>query len=244
VQTLGPKDNRACCAVAFTTGDELLIENWGKIEVWSVAQGALLRTLPGGCGACPLCSIAASATLDRVVAGGEDCRVRVWSAKGGEPVRTIDLTGYCGRDGGAAQVAEGTCEPVSSWLGENIYIAASPTDDLLAMTAGIDIVPLCSLRDGQPRMPLSAPRTRDGRASTFTSIGFSPQGDLLGVGSHDGSVRLWARGNGSFTTFLGTLENERDNAVHNFAFSPDENLIATACADTKVHIWAALDKRP
>ena len=69
------------------------------------------------------------------------------------------------------------------------------------------------------------------------SIGFSPDGKLLALGSNNGRVLVWRIKDGSL---LYTLDAHRDY-IRGVAFSPDGQLLATASFDQTIKFWRVAD---
>jgi hypothetical protein len=73
----------------------------------------------------------------------------------------------------------------------------------------------------------------------ITSVGFSPDGKLLALGSNDNKVRLWRVEDG---VLLRTFEKHTDQAeVISLAFSPDGKLLAAGSNAEAVRLWRVED---
>lgn len=66
-----------------------------------------------------------------------------------------------------------------------------------------------------------------------SDVEFSPDGRLLAVASHDGSVTFWQASNGRFVR---RLADESDSLADE-EFSPDGTLLATASSDGGIRVW-------
>ena len=66
---------------------------------------------------------------------------------------------------------------------------------------------------------------------------FSPDGQILALGTYDGSVQLWQVSEG---TLLRTLE-ENGSEVECVAFSPDGQILASGSHDGNVQLWQVSD---
>ncbi|MFV1967350.1 MAG: protein kinase [Pirellulaceae bacterium] len=80
----------------------------------------------------------------------------------------------------------------------------------------------------------------------FTSITFSPDGQVLAAGTYNdpehphGAVKLWdVASREELHTFL-----HRNTTVHSVAFSPDGDLLASAGNDHAVRLWKVADRTP
>ncbi|HXV99314.1 MAG TPA: WD40 repeat domain-containing protein, partial [Anaerolineae bacterium] len=80
---------------------------------------------------------------------------------------------------------------------------------------------------GAPLSPLQGP------AGTALSVAFSPQDDLLAVGTASGAVRLWQVSTGSV---VGALEGHTAG-VNSLAFSADGARLVSGSADGTVRLW-------
>jgi WD40 repeat protein len=113
-------------------------------------------------------------------------------------------------------------------FGPNQGIGFSPDGALLAVCSAHH-VEIIDARRGQ------ALRMIRGHAGTVTDAAFSPGGDVIVTGSHDGTARAWEVGTGKpLVTFAG-----HDGAVCAVAFPPDGKRIATASSDETACVWDA-----
>jgi WD40 repeat protein len=76
----------------------------------------------------------------------------------------------------------------------------------------------------------------DGHAGSVTAVAFSPDGNTVATGSHDGTAWLWDVTDRAKPRALGTLTGHTD-WVSAVAFSPDGRLLATAGIDHAVRLW-------
>ncbi|HUH99135.1 MAG TPA: hypothetical protein VLZ89_17375 [Anaerolineales bacterium] len=67
----------------------------------------------------------------------------------------------------------------------------------------------------------------------YSALAFSPDGNLIAVGTGTGNVTVWNAPDGSVSQVL----KGPSYAVRAVAFSPDGNLIAAAGSDSMVHVW-------
>jgi WD40 repeat protein len=80
-------------------------------------------------------------------------------------------------------------------------------------------------------------RTLEWQPGGVTAVAFSPDGQILALGSPDGNVRLWRVSDGSLA---GTLAGHAD-AVSSVAFSPDGQTLASGSWDNSVRLWRVAD---
>lgn len=76
--------------------------------------------------------------------------------------------------------------------------------------------------------------TRWSRATRLASVAFSPQGDLVGTGAHDGSTMTWAVADGRPR---GRITFPHTDSVVSTAFSPDGRTLAIAHQSGYVVAW-------
>jgi WD40 repeat protein len=86
-----------------------------------------------------------------------------------------------------------------------------------------------------PRLSSLTPRLLTGHTGIVSSVAFSPNGQLLALGSDDTTVRLWKVGDGSMVRGL----TAHTNWVRSVAFSPDVQLLASASSDLTVRLWTS-----
>src|SRR2546421_12701 len=86
---------------------------------------------------------------------------------------------------------------------------------------------------GSAAVRAQAPTELKGHTALVYSVAFSPDGQLLGSGSADKTVRLWNPADGKEVKNLGT----HGNSVYSVAFSPDGKWLASAGADGVIKLW-------
>ncbi|MBM3983918.1 MAG: hypothetical protein FJ304_27350 [Planctomycetes bacterium] len=83
-------------------------------------------------------------------------------------------------------------------------------------------------------------RTLDGFERSVTRLAFSPMGDLLAVGTHDGQVWMWSTETGRRTQVIDT----GTRGVRSLAFSADGKLLVTATNKAPVAVWVVSSTPP
>jgi WD40 repeat protein len=76
-------------------------------------------------------------------------------------------------------------------------------------------------------------RTLDGFERGVTRLAFSPKGDLLAAGTHDGQVWVWSAATGRRTRVIDT----GTRGVRSLAFSADGKFLVTATNKAPVAVW-------
>ena len=177
---------QATSSLAISPDDGLLATGgWddNTIKLWSLPDGALLKTLEGHEGATTALAISPDGRL--LVSGGADSDIRLWSLP----------------DGARLEIAQG--DRVSHF-GTVSSLAIGPDGRLLASASVDNTVKLWSLSDGDLLKTLEVQGTR------FNSVDISPDGALLAAGSTDKRVRLWSLPEGAL---LKTLEGHAEGVT-------------------------------
>jgi WD40 repeat protein len=76
-----------------------------------------------------------------------------------------------------------------------------------------------------------------GHTDWVVTLAFSPNGNILASGSHDGTVRLWDVNTGQC---LKTLRGHSDRVL-TVSFSPDGNTLASGSSDRTIKLWQVSD---
>lgn len=180
-----------------------------------------------------------------LLATGADDRLRLWNARTGDHVRTLDdpwvQSAAFGPDGDL--LASGCQRDVCLWDVESGELSAALTghegavhglafngDGTMLATASQDTtVRLWDIAAGEHLTTLS------GHRSNVRAVAFSPDGETLVTGGHI-TVRLWDVETGKG---IAELTEHGNSTVHTVAFSPDGTTFASGDASGNVLIWDA-----
>ena len=202
---------------------------------------------PGG-----VSSVAFSPDGTRIVSGGLDGTVRLWTLEGeraAEPFEGHDgwVSSVAFSPDGTRIVSGGRDGTMRLWTleGERAAEPFTGHDDPVSSVAfspdGTRIV--SGGRDGMVRLwTLEGERAAEpftGHDDPVSSVAFSPDGTRIVSGGRDGTVRLW------------TLEGERaaepfegnEDGVSSVAFSPDGTRIVSGGLDGTVRLWTLEGER-
>jgi WD40 repeat protein/serine/threonine protein kinase len=196
-------------------GDRLVSASWDlTARVWDVATGRELFRVGANNGAYGV-EFSPDGRLLAAAGGIEDPAVKVYDARTGKPVHTL----------------EGHAERVGC-------VAFSPDGRRLASCSQDKTVRVWELDRGREVLTLR------GHAELVTRVLFDPQGWRLASSSDDGKVRVWdgtpqGVGPGRLCASL----RGHTHKVFAVAFSPDGRYLASAGQDGTVRVWDVAGKR-
>src|SRR5882672_9696194 len=233
IQLDGFKPIRAF-ALAFSPNGQFLAsaETQGKIQVWNLSTGSLVRTIVQTAG---VWSLTFDAKGNRLAAGGHGL-VEIWDVNSGNEIRKWPIKGTCLRlsfDQSSQWLAAGAEGVLHVWNVDGskslegkahtfiiASVAFSPNGDLVA-TGGM------GLNDGTVQL------WRVGQALSESTVGklpntvealtFSPDGASLAAGCTNGTVKLWSTSDGQELRTLAT-----DDYIAALAFSSDGHTLIGA----------------
>lgn len=158
----------------------------------------------------------------RVVSGGEDSNVIVWSPKSDAPLHKFE------HDSAVKVVA---CTPTGNE--KNLCLAGCADGSIY----------LWDLDTGAPATEKPITKAH-GNDSAITAIAVSPDGKYFATGAVDGSIRLWLTADAkelyAFTPQNGVAQSHED-AVTTLHFTPQSRLIS-AGRDRTLRVWKLKEK--
>jgi len=219
----------------------------GSIKLWSLSNGALLKTLKAH--SLGVNSIAISPGGGILASGSRDSKIKLWRIPSGELIRTIDsglgeIHSVCfGPE--AKYLASASMNSIKLWnvsdgglykkLGGTFSslggtVAFSPKGRIVASGGTNYIIKLWDIESGKDIATLKGPMM-----ATINSLSFSPGGSLLASAGTDKNVKLWDVPGEKLIRTLGSHQK----SVSSLAFSPSGKIIASASADETIKLWRA-----
>ena len=231
------------------------------VKLWSLPDGALLKTLTGHTGSVSAVAISPAGTM-LASASDKDATVRLWSLPDGVFLKTLTSDHSTGvtsvaisPDGTLLASANAFTSTVDLWslpdgvllrtlmghAGSVNTVAISPDGTLLASGSSDDTVKLWSLPNGGllrtlTLSPVSLPVSLD-FAYAVNAVAISPAGTMLVSASYDDTVELWSLPDGALLQTL-TVPSSSVQAV---AISHDETLLASGSTDKPIGLWSIPD---
>ncbi|HEV2987632.1 MAG TPA: hypothetical protein VG759_04275 [Candidatus Angelobacter sp.] len=188
-------------------GQRILTASWDKTaRVWDASSGQLPRILQGHSEV--VTSAVFSADGRRILTASWDKTARVWDASSGQLLLTLQ-----GRSEAVTR-SEALTSAVFSADGQRILTGSDTTARVWDANSGEQLVTL---------------------HGTNLISAFSPDGQQILTGDHDGAVRVWSASTGQL---LAVLRGHTDR-IMNAAFSPDGHFILTTSWDKTARIWTA-----
>jgi WD40 repeat protein/serine/threonine protein kinase len=244
-------DSDIIASVAFSPTDNRLASQARKegVYLWDLATGHRLKKLlppPPWHHADTRLAISPDGSL--VVRGTKDGPIRVWDARGGDLVTTLE--GHEGpvRDvafspDGARMASAGGDNTVRLWdvvamapldvlrgHEDLVYAVAFSADGKLLASGSLDhSVRLWDCKTGEQRAVLR-------HGSNVYGVSFRPDGTRLATACADNTIRLW-----DLATFQEVAElRGHQDFVHTVAWSPDGTRLVSASGDRTVRVWDSL----
>lgn len=194
----------------------------------------------------PLDAVAFSPDGGRLVSGGRDHQVRLWSAATGENVSTFNAHEHWvasvafsadgewiasgGRDNAVrlTRISDGSSEILNYHRGDVTSLTFSPDGQLIASAGRDGMVRLTDIASGEE---VTAFEHFGGPA---WDVAFHPNGEILATSAEDGTVWLW--GLLTETPWLAMLPGH-ESAVPALAFSEDGTRLLSGGLDGLVQLW-------
>lgn len=223
------------------------IGNVDPISLWRVEADhttplpALTNPVTGG-------AVAISRSGELVASGSTDNTVRIWRLANGGPPQVlrghntyIHLVSFSadeqslisGDIGGTIiqwNVSDGK-QLKKLVRPQELPVAIDPADMMVMLKTTDKGAALWSLTDGNFRVKLGDQNNNISRAI------FSSNGEIVAVGSNDGTIRLWNRDG----TFIRALSGGPKGEVGSVAFSRDGKIIAAGFSDGGIYLWRVAD---
>ena len=223
-------------SVAFSSDGRTLASggaDW-KVRLWDVTNpadpkplGQPLTTGSGGGYYAGVFSLAFSQKRDLLAAGTGDGTVLLWNIA--DPANPRPLG-----------------KPLHVANPYGVILALSPDGDTMATTLstsqGVAAVQLWNITSPADPRPLGAPLTVDVNGSDeFYSVAFSPNSQLLAVGSAAEVIQLWNVADPADPQQDGSYSVSGTSTVSSVQFSPDSRTLAAGNYDGTVQLWNVAD---
>jgi WD40 repeat protein/uncharacterized caspase-like protein len=238
-------------AVAFSPDGRLVLSGSydHSLKLWEAATGRLVRTFEGHQD--EVWSVAFSPDGRLLLSGSYDNTLKLWEAATGRLVRTFE--GHQGEansiafspDGQFVLAADGdktikqweiaTARLVRTFEGKAPF-ALSPDGQLLLSALEIPntLERTLTLQERETGRLLHTFEPRQ-----YTSVAFSPDGQLVLTASGGNTLKLWESATGRLVR---TFEGHRD-IVNSVAFSPDGKFVLSGSRDATLKLWESATGR-
>jgi WD40 repeat protein/tetratricopeptide (TPR) repeat protein len=236
---IGSSDRISTFAVS-ADGTRMVMGGIGRVTVWDVTSGKLLRVLDNDCS---INSVVFSPDGAQIVTGRWDGLIQAWDVATGKPLRTINaamtLSSLAfspngselivgGADGLKLWDANGQSIPFSG-RSRGVKSVVSSPDGAFILSGNDDAtIELSERASGK------VVRTFSGHADAVTSVAFSPDGANVLSGSDDRTMRVWETATGKQTQ----VYRDTSRRISAVAFSRDGNRLLVQM-DGDVELWDA-----
>ncbi|KAJ5710017.1 hypothetical protein N7493_009609 [Penicillium malachiteum] len=208
--------------------------------------GADFQTLEGRSSPFGIDSVAFSPDGQIIASGSSDMTVRLWDAKTGQELQTLQSHSYFVQsvafspDGQiiASGSADNTIKLWGTKTGQELQtflhfdpvksVAFSPDGQIIASGLVINIIKLWDIKNQELQIPAL-------RSSShwIISITFYSDGQIVASGSSDGTIKLWDT---KTSKELQILQGHSES-VSSVAFSPDGQIIVSGSYDRTIKFW-------
>jgi WD40 repeat protein len=244
--------------VALNMDAELLAsaEGTGKVKLWHLKSGRPPEILAGSGKATPARCVVISPNGESVAAGDATGNVRIWPKRESTPTLIASHTGtiyelYFSEDGQSlvsTGADSGNIRSARLWKvsGKPELLKTFKLPDLKdqVLTISPDLVNTALYSPQHKRIEIWSMSENKLKTSLENSDlviraggAFSSDGQLIAVGSDDGTVRIWQVGDGRLLT---DLIGEREATI-SVAFHPSGRMVAAGYLDGSVRLWSISD---
>lgn len=223
--------------------DEFTDSERHVINVWRLADGALVRKLRGHWGKINAIAVTPDGTM--AVSGSDDSKMTVWDLESGEAILSAIAAG--GAVTAVAVSADGK-RVVFSTRDTNVMTLDVPSKRLRPLGGHIGAVnAVGTSADGNVvvsgaddmtvrvwNLATEDARTLVGHTGAVKSLSVTPDGKWAASGSVDGTIMVWDLVNGRAAR---TIEGHSNHVVYSVAMTPDRSLIVSGGGDSMVVAW-------
>ncbi len=216
-----------------------------NIKLWSLPDGALLKTLTGH--SYSVQSLAISPDGKLLASGSDDQTINLWSLPSGTLLKTLkghseSILSLAISPDGKTLVSAGWDSTIKLWnlpsgtLRQTLEghssrvnsVSISPDGKMLASASGDKTIRLWSLPGGVLL------KTLEGHASWVKSVAISPDSKIVVSGSDDKMIKLWSLPSG---VLLKTWQGH-SHMVRSLAISPDGEMLVSGSGYRKIKLWS------
>ena len=200
-------------AIAFSPNGEILASGSfdQTVKIWDFQTGDCIKTLLGH--SAVVTSVAFSPQGDRLVTGSYDQSLKIWDIE----------TGQC-------------LDTLKKHTNRIWSVAFHPQGKLVVSGSDDHAIKVWELHTGK------CIKTLQGNSNAIYAIAHSHQQNLLASGHEDQTIKLWNINLNTPQTLKPNLQpfqilRGHSDRIFSIAFSPDEQILASASADRTIKLW-------